>query len=248
MQVTRIHESPRVTKPYTEEQWAEVLALGAAVDRELQAGDVRLTMGGEPTFVAVSTATPPNGTPTRSAPPSAATPPALVHKLRDEYGQGGFLHFGPGQVVPGGSRLPRWAAVDLLARRRLSPGLAQSPLVRRRAPGPPQHTNEDAQRFVRRLAGRLGLHQRTPSVPPLPWTASTSCGASASLPVNVDPFDSRLDDEHERSRLRLVFGQKLDAVVATPLPPASFGEGRRPALLARRDGHRPLFFRDGACT
>ena len=53
MAVTRIFESPRVTKPYTEDQWAQVLQLGERVDAQLATGDVRLTMGGEPTFVSV---------------------------------------------------------------------------------------------------------------------------------------------------------------------------------------------------
>src|SRR3569832_1105484 len=53
MHVTRIWESPRVTKPYTDDQWQKVLALGDAGDRELQSGDVRLTMCGEPTYVCI---------------------------------------------------------------------------------------------------------------------------------------------------------------------------------------------------
>src|SRR4051794_7529640 len=52
MRLTRVRETPRVTKPYSESQWQDILAMGAAVDRALVAGDVRLTMGGEPTFVA----------------------------------------------------------------------------------------------------------------------------------------------------------------------------------------------------
>ena len=51
--VTRIHEDPRVTKPYTEEQWATINATGYGVEKDLQTGDLRLTMGGEPTFVSI---------------------------------------------------------------------------------------------------------------------------------------------------------------------------------------------------
>src|SRR6202049_5125321 len=46
MSVTRIHESPRVTKPYTPEQWEAIDALGKKIDEDLAANDVRLTMGG----------------------------------------------------------------------------------------------------------------------------------------------------------------------------------------------------------
>ena len=109
MRITRVWESPRVTKPYTEEQWQTVLALGERVDQQLVAGDVRLTMGGEPTFVSVGRPRrAPNGTPMRWGPPSACYAQDLVQRLRAHYGAGGFLHFGQGKWYPG-EQLPRWA-------------------------------------------------------------------------------------------------------------------------------------------
>src|SRR5262249_11640953 len=53
MSVRRILESPRVTRPYTDEQWRAIDSLGHAIDREIADGDVRLTLGGEPTFVSI---------------------------------------------------------------------------------------------------------------------------------------------------------------------------------------------------
>ena len=53
MRVTRIYESPRVTRPYSDAQWEKIQALGRAVDADLAGHDVRLTMGGEPTFVSI---------------------------------------------------------------------------------------------------------------------------------------------------------------------------------------------------
>lgn len=53
MSIARVHEDPRITKPYTEEEWQQIEQLGHQVDVDLEKHDVRLTMGGEPTFVSI---------------------------------------------------------------------------------------------------------------------------------------------------------------------------------------------------
>ena len=75
MHVTRLVETPRVTKPYRPAELAAIKQAGSRVDAALDAGDVRLTMGGEPTFVSDrAIRTGPNGRRTRWARPSGAKP------------------------------------------------------------------------------------------------------------------------------------------------------------------------------
>ncbi|MDH5255455.1 MAG: transglutaminase family protein, partial [Gammaproteobacteria bacterium] len=88
MAVARIHESPRVTRPYTDAQWQEVLALGERVDRELSTLDVRLTMGGEPTFVAVDDRDGAEWNTAALGPTKRGFALGLVQLLRDRYGSG----------------------------------------------------------------------------------------------------------------------------------------------------------------
>ncbi|AOW13823.1 IMP dehydrogenase [Hydrogenophaga crassostreae] len=213
MGVTRIYESPRVTKPYTEEQWAEVLALGDAVDAELMAGDVRLTMGGEPTFVADSDRDAGEWNTDALGPTKRGFATELVQKLRDEYGQGGFLHFGQGKWYPG-EQLPRWA-LNIYWRADGEPVWANPALfVDER--NPTHYTSEDAKRFTETLARKLGITDQFMQA--AYEDAWYYMWRERRLPVNVDPFNSRLEDEMERVRLRRVFTQKLDAVVGYLLP------------------------------
>jgi len=213
MQVTRIYESPRVTKPYTEDQWADIMALGDAVDAELVAGDVRLTMGGEPTFVANSDRDAPEWNTDALGPTKRGFATELVHKLRHEYGQGGFLHFGQGKWYPG-EQLPRWA-LNIFWRADGEP-VWRNPALFTDERKPTHYTSADAQRFTALLATKLGVTGK--HIQTAYEDSWYYLWRERRLPVNVDPFNSRLDDEMERARLRRVFEQKLDTPVGYVLP------------------------------
>ena len=75
MQITRLHEDPRVTRPYSDEQWTSILALGDRIDEEFAAGDVRLTVGGPPSCPS-TTWTVKSGTPRRWVRPNNGGMPA----------------------------------------------------------------------------------------------------------------------------------------------------------------------------
>ena len=145
MEVTRIYESPRVTKPYTEEQWSDVMALGRTVDQALHDGDVRLTMGGEPTFVAVNDRDAGEWNTDALGPTKRGFATALVHKLRREYGEGGFLHFGQGKWYPG-EQLPRWA-LNIYWRADQQP-VWSNPALFTDERSPTHYTSDDARRFT----------------------------------------------------------------------------------------------------
>jgi uncharacterized protein (DUF2126 family) len=213
MQVTRICESPRVTKPYTEEQWAAIMALGDAVDAELVAGDVRLTMGGEPTFVANSDRDAPEWNTDALGPTKRGFATELVHKLRQEYGQGGFLHFGQGKWYPG-EQLPRWA-LNIYWRADQEP-VWRNPALFTDERTPTHYTSADAQAFTALLASKLGVTGK--HIQTAYEDSWYYLWRERRLPVNVDPFNSKLDDEMERARLRRVFEQKLDTPVGYVLP------------------------------
>ncbi len=236
MEVTRIHESPRVTKPYTEEQWADVLALGQGVDARLEAGDVRLTMGGEPTFVATEDRDAPEWNTDALGRTKRGFATELVHRLRTEYGQGGFLHFGQGKWYPG-EPLPRWA-LSIYWRTDGQP-VWHKPELFADERQPQRYTAQDAERFMTTLARTLGVSStRITAGYEDTWYY---LWRERRLPVNVDPFDARLDDPLERARLRRVFEQKLDQPVGYVLP---LQVDNSPGLAGPRWRTGPWFFRD----
>ena len=107
MSVERIKETPRTTKPYTDAQWQAILARGRAVDSALTRADVRLTMGGEPTFIAADDMDAPEWTTDALGPTKRAYAGRLMRRLMARWSDGAVLSHGMGKQYPG-EPLPRW--------------------------------------------------------------------------------------------------------------------------------------------
>ncbi|CAH8282063.1 uncharacterized protein (DUF2126 family) [Mariniflexile fucanivorans] len=105
--VKRIFESPRVTKPYTEEQWDAINALGFKVEKDLIKDDVRLTMGGEPTFISIDDMEGEEWNTEADGDHKRALAKNLAAKLYDEFSENGIIHQAQGKWYPG-EPLPRW--------------------------------------------------------------------------------------------------------------------------------------------
>jgi len=213
MSVTRVHEDPRVTKPYSDEQWDDILALGDRVDRELEAGDVRLTMGGEPTFVSIDDMDGDEWNTAAMGPHKRRLAGTLLTRVRDTFAPGSLLHFGQGKWYPGES-LPRWAfacywRTDGVPLWR-DPALVGSP---DRDDG---FDTGDARAFAEALAERLNVGPEyviAAYEDPL-----TYIHKERELPVNIDPELNDLDDPEERERLRKVFSRGLGTPTGFVLP------------------------------
>src|SRR6476660_6232622 len=154
MAVTRIWESPRVTKPYTEEDWRAIEAMGHRVDADLQAGDVRLTMGGEPTFVSIDDRDGEEWNTAALGPSKRKLAADLFRRLRRHYASQGLAHFGQGKWYPG-EQLPRWS-LNCFWRKDGEPIWHDESLIGDESK-PGHATSETAKEFIRGVATRLGL-------------------------------------------------------------------------------------------
>ncbi len=213
MSVKRIREAPRITKPFSDESWARLDKLGEQVDADLKAGDVRLTMGGEPTFVSVDDLESPEWNISAVGPTKRGLADDLIRKLRTRFAPGGLLHFGQGKWYPGES-LPRWA-FGLYWRKDGVPIWKNSDLIAK-IEGPRQAGIEDAERFAEGAAKKLGVDSEY--IMPAFEDPSHWLQKEAGLPPNVDPSDSKLSDPEERSRMARVFDQGLNVPKGFVLP------------------------------
>lgn len=213
MKVTRIHEDPRVTKPYTEAEWNSIDKLGQLVDADLKKNDVRLTQGGEPTFVSIDDMDGAEWNTLAHGDKKRELAGQLMHRLKKHFAPGGMVHYGQGKWYPG-EPLPRWA-LNIFWR------IDGQPMWRDAALFSDEETDDgygpaEAERYATELVKALSLP--TGSLLPAYEDAATQSQIEQRLPVNLDPLKSDLDSPVERQRLARLLEQGLGELVGYVLP------------------------------
>ncbi len=217
--VTRVHEDPRVTAPYSPGQWARIDALGEDVDRRLQAGDVRLTMGGEPTFVSLEDASTAEWGTDADGPEKRRLAAVLAERLRETYAAGGVVHRGQGKWYPG-EPLPRWS-ISLQWRADGKPLWGDPTLFDDPWAEDGAAAAEDAEKLGRRVTELLGLPEEQLRA------AYEDPFAALADHVRTPEGDRPEQDLADLDEDALALVAKLDADVTTPtgwVLPLSTGE------------------------
>ncbi len=204
MQVRRVSEHPRITKPFSDDAWQALNSMGRKVDSVLQEQDLRLTMGGEPTFVSIDDFEGEEWNTAAVGPAKRDLADQLIRRLQARFAPGGFLHYGQGKWYPGES-LPRWT-FSLFWRRDGQPVWKNPDLIAKEAQDYKVGTDQ-ARVFMEGFAERLGItanHAQPAFEDPAEWILK-----EANLPPNVSPQNSKLKDPEERSRFARVFDRGL---------------------------------------
>jgi uncharacterized protein (DUF2126 family)/transglutaminase-like putative cysteine protease len=210
--VTRIHENPRVTKPYTETQWNNIMQVGNDVEKDLIEGDTRLTMGGEPTFVSIDDFESAQWNNAADGPEKRKLAYNLALRLKTRFAKGGLLHFGQGKWYPG-ELFPRWQYA-LYWRKDGKAIWENDDLVAKE--GEKKFTFHDAERFAIELTKTLGINTKnlTPAYEdPIYWALE-----EGKLPVNLDPLAVNLKDSIVRHTLAKLLEKGLNNPAGFVLP------------------------------
>lgn len=211
--VRRIHEDPRVTKPYSESQWASIESLGYQIDEDLEKGDVRMTMGGEPTFVSIDDMESEQWNTAADGKEKRILSHELIFRLRAQFGPTGMIHYGQGKWYPG-EALPRWQYglywrkdgfpiwhnIELIAHEKIERAF----------------THEDAKNFMEELARHLAV--RTNNISAAYEDIFFFLWSEGKTPVNIDPLKANLKNSIERRTLAKLLDQGLDTPAGYVLP------------------------------
>jgi uncharacterized protein (DUF2126 family)/transglutaminase-like putative cysteine protease len=212
-EVIRIHEDPRVTKPYSEEQWATILALGNKVDEDLEKGDMRLTMGGEPTFVSIDDMEAKEWNTGADGPQKRKLGARLIKRLKSAFAPGGFIHKGQGKWYPG-EPLPRWQYATYWRKDGKAIWTNESSLDLDE--GPSAFTLAQAKVLAIELTKFLNVPEE--HIHPAMEDAFYFLWEENKVPVNVDPYQANLNDPVERQKLAELLVTGLGAPVGYVIP------------------------------
>lgn len=216
--VTRIFESPRVSKPYRDDQWNAIYKLGFEVDKELEANDVRLSMGGEPTFVSIDDMESPEWNTDADGAHKKELADKLSRKLLASFTKGGLLHYAQGKWYPG-EPIPRWQTSIIW--RKDGKQIWKNPELFADMNEKHAYTTEDAHAFIKELALTLGVSDKNvvkAYEDPIHYIMK-----EAELPFDIDPMKADLKDSLERQNIAKVLNQGLNKEVGYVLP-LNFGE------------------------
>jgi len=222
MKVARIWEAPRVTKPYTEAQWQAIDTLGKRVDQNLAAGDVRLTMGGEPTFVSSEDSLAAEWNTAALGDDKRTIAARLFRRMKQRYAPRGLAHFGQGKWYPG-EPLPRWSLSCFW--RKDGEAIWKDPALTADETRQYPSAEANASRLLIEVARRLGLGED--HVFPAFEDALYYLWRERKLPDNVDLSSATLTDPKERQRLGRILERTLAQATGFVLPLAKMAEGAR---------------------
>ena len=212
-EVSRYHEDPRVTKPYTDAEWADILSLGEKVDEHLLQNDVRLTMGGEPTFVSIDDMESAQWNTAALGSDKLRLAKTLLLRLRDHFAPKGLLHYGQGKWYPG-EEIPRWA-LGVFWRTDGEP-LWHDPKWLARVDKDYGFDSRNARKFAEGICAKLGLDNRFSQ--PAFEDGLHYMLQEQRLPRNVDALIAEAKTSLERKRLARVLAQGFDTPTGFVLP------------------------------
>jgi len=211
--VTRIFESPRVTKPYRDDQWEAIDALGYKVDEDLRTNDVRMTMGGEPTFVSIDDMESAQWNTDADGPEKRELADILSRKLLKSFGQGGMLHYAQGKWYPG-EPVPRWQT-SVIWRKDKKP-IWSDPSLFADMNAEYDYTTDDAKEFIDLLASTLKVSNETVTAAyedPLHYILK-----EAELPIDINSKKYDVDNAVDRKTIARVLSKGLSKPVGYVLP------------------------------
>jgi uncharacterized protein (DUF2126 family)/transglutaminase-like putative cysteine protease len=210
--IKRIFESPRVTKPYTAKQWNDIYDLGFRVDEDLDNNDVRLTMGGEPTFVSIDDMESAEWNTEANGNNKKIIAGTLSERLLDKFAKGGLVQHTQGKWYPG-EPIPRWQ-IGIYWRKDRKPLWNNSKLI---CSGKEHKSgNITPELFLKTLTGYLGCDSQ--NILPAYEDIFYFLWEEGKLPTDVDPLDFDTTNPLVRQKLSEILNNGMGNPVGYILP------------------------------